>query len=112
VPTWPSAVCPSHSLKTCPSDGQDFDAEFRYDRRPLSAIAGLDPGRITFSALVRLGALQLGVLLRESFQFLGVVADQLVMPLAAVFLVSAHRLRNGSVPISNSSGRAGDRAAL
>ena len=28
----------------------DFDAGFRYDRRPLGVIAGLDPDRVTFSA--------------------------------------------------------------
>jgi hypothetical protein len=79
----------------------DFEAEFRFDRRSLSAIAGLDPDRVTFSAQSGWCA-SAPVLLTEPYQFLGVLADQPVIPLTAVVLVLAHRLCSGSVPISNS----------
>jgi hypothetical protein len=51
---------------------------------------------------VEVGALQLRVPLAKRFQFLGVLADQPVIPLTAVILVLAYDLRSGSVPISDS----------
>ena len=61
----------------------DYDAEFRYDRRPVGAVQGLDPGRVahvgtaskTLAPGVRLGWVSLPAALVQHVRMRKMVAD-------------------------------------